>query len=81
MVALPSDSVRSCVNVYGRWGRRRRVACRRWWWLIVIGRIGRGEVVGWRGEVLVVVGGGAGIDLVGSRNGMVRGVDEADVGG
>lgn len=27
---LPSDSAMSCVNVYGRLGRRRRVACRHW---------------------------------------------------
>ena len=40
---LPSESVISCVNVYGRLGRRRRVACRHWEQMYVV--VGVGVVV------------------------------------
>lgn len=35
--ALPSESVTSCVKVYGRFGRRRRRACRHDWHTYVVG--------------------------------------------
>lgn len=48
MVVLPSESVRSCVNMYGRMGRRSIVACRCCAWVITKGhdgarKVGRGE--------------------------------------